>query len=66
MLNYNNLFEIEFRKIVEEELLKAREGLGNGFAADYADYKMQVGKMKGLKLALDYCDEVQSIISRRN
>jgi hypothetical protein len=65
MLNYNSLFEIELKKIINEELAKAYEVLGNGSAADYADYKMQVGKVKGLKLVLDYCEEVKTNISRR-
>jgi hypothetical protein len=65
MMNYNTLFEIELKKIIEEEILKACEAIGNGSAADFNDYKMQVGKVKGLKLVLDYCEEVKTTLSRR-
>jgi hypothetical protein len=65
MLNQNTLFEIELRKIVGEELNRLSEGMANGNASDYADYKFQVGKIHGLKLALDYCEEVRTLISRR-
>jgi|APCry1669192062_1035393.scaffolds.fasta_scaffold55125_1 hypothetical protein len=65
MLTYNNQFEIELTKIVEEEIAKLQESLAQGTASDFADYKLKAGKILGLRMALEYCGEVQSIIARR-
>lgn len=66
MLNYNILFEIELKKIVTEEIGRIVDLLSSGISVvDYAEYKQQVGKIQGLKAALDYCDEVKTIISQR-
>ena len=66
MLNYNNLFEQELRKLISEETERITDVLASGMSViDYSDYKQQVGKIQGLRAALDYCEEVRSIISKR-
>ena len=65
MLTYNTLFEHEFKKIILAEIERVTDILASGSAIDYADYKQQVGRIQGLRAALDYCDEASSIISKR-
>jgi hypothetical protein len=65
MLTYNSLFEHELKKIILSEIERLTDVLANGSPIDYADYKQQVGRIQGLKQALDYCDEATSIISKR-
>ena len=66
MLNYNNLFESELRKSVEEEIDRLKDNLSNGLSVvDYPEYKHQVGKIAGLRTVLELCDEVQSKLSKK-
>jgi len=66
MFNYNNLFENELRKSVEEEIDRLKDNLSNGLSVvDYPEYKHQVGKIAGLRTVLELCDEVQSKLSKK-
>jgi len=66
MFNYNNLFESELRKSVEEEIDRLKDNLSNGLSVvDYPEYKHQVGKIAGLRTVLELCDEVQSKLSKK-
>jgi hypothetical protein len=65
MLTYNTLFEHELKKIILAEIERVADVLANGSPIDYAEYKQQVGRIQGLRAALDYCDEASSIISKR-
>jgi len=66
MLNYHNLFEIELRKLINDEIDRIKENLSNGLSTvDYADYRHQVGKVIALRTVLERCDEVQSILNQK-
>jgi hypothetical protein len=66
MFNYNNLFEQELKKAIEEEIERLKDNVSNGLSVvDYSDYKHQVGKIAGLRIVLDLCEAVQSEISKR-
>ena len=65
-MNYNNMFEFELRKLVEEEILRVTEVLTTpGAIVDLSDYRHQVGKIVALRGVLDLCDEANSILSKR-
>jgi len=65
-VNLNNLFENELRKLIEEEIERIKELLGNGLAViDYAEYKHHTGQIRALRTVLERCEEVQSILSKR-
>lgn len=38
--------------------------IANGHAEDYAHYQRLVGKVEGMKIALELCDEAEKIVSR--
>jgi hypothetical protein len=66
MLNYQNAFEIELKKLIGTEIERLKENLSNGLSVvDYADYKHQVGRIKGLLWAIEACDESNSILSQK-
>jgi hypothetical protein len=66
MLNYQNLFEIELKKLIISEQDRIKDNLSNGLSVvDFADYRHQVGKILGLQSALDLCEEANSILSKR-
>jgi len=65
-MNYNNLFEAELKKLVSAEIERLKDNISNGMSVvDYADYKTQVGKIMGLRMAIELCEEAESILAKR-
>jgi hypothetical protein len=64
MQTIDTLFERNLRKIVNAEIDRLLEILSLGNMADYVEYKQMVGKIQGLRLALDYCEETNEIIAK--
>ncbi len=66
MYNLNLAFEAELRKLIEEEIQRIKDNLAGGLAVpDYETYKQQVGKVSGLMSALEMCEEVKTIVSKK-
>lgn len=66
LMNYNNQFEIELKKLIDAEILRLTDNLTNpAGVVDYADYKHHVGKIIALRGVFDLCDEVNTILSKR-
>jgi hypothetical protein len=66
MLNYNIQFEIELKKLINLEIERLTDNIcGGAGVVDYADYKHQIGKVAGLRMVLDLCEEAQSILAKR-
>jgi hypothetical protein len=66
MLTYNNLFEIELKKLIQEEIDRTTENLQAGLSVtDYCEYKRLVGRISGLKLAMELCEEAQNNVIQR-
>ncbi len=66
MLTYNNQFEIELKKLLDEETARLTANLVLGMAVpDFAEYKYQTGKLAGLKYACDQFEEVNVILAKR-
>jgi hypothetical protein len=64
MLTYNRLFQNELTKMIDMQIDTLKENLTTihkmeGF--DFATYKEMVGKIEGLRLALELCDEAERI-----
>lgn len=65
MLTYNTLFDTTLRKLIEEEINRLTENMALGMSIhDYATYRENVGKIAGLKTAIELCDEAQTIVSK--
>ena len=66
LMNYNNLFEHELRKLIHEEITRITDILAQGISvSDYTEYKFLVGKITALNTVLDRCGEVQTILSQK-
>lgn len=66
MYNLNLAFEGELRKLIEEEVARLKDNLANGLSTpDFESYKTQVGKIAGLNLALELCEEVKTILAKK-
>jgi hypothetical protein len=66
MYNLNFAFEKELRQLIEEEIGRIKDNLAGGLAVpDFESYKQQVGKVAGLMTALELCDEVKTILSKK-
>lgn len=64
-LTYNNLFEHELRKRIDEEIERVRETTANGQVSDWAAYQREVGKIAGLRMALTAADEAHAELEKR-
>ena len=64
MLTYNRLFQNELTKMIDKQIETMKENLTTihkmeGFS--FSDYKEIVGKIEGLRLALELCEEAERI-----
>ena len=66
MLTYNNQFQIELMKLVDERISHINETIMLGMGVvDYADYKYQIGQVAGLRSIIELSEEVNSILAKR-
>lgn len=67
VLTYNSKFEKELKQLIDQTIEERKELLSNGLVAvDFETYKYQVGIIKGLRMALELCDEATLTIERRD
>ena len=66
MLTRNILFRDELQKLIEEEEQRRMENVVLGHCAiDFPEYKHQVGVIEGLRIALELCENAQTIVDRK-
>lgn len=66
MLTYNNQFQLELMKLVDERIAHITDNVMLGMSVvDYADYKYQIGKAEGLRSIIELSEEVNTILSKR-
>lgn len=66
MFTRNDLFRSELEKLVEGEVQRLMENIVVGHTAiDFPEYKHQVGIIEGLRIALELCEQAQSIVDRK-
>lgn len=66
MYNLNLAFDKELRVLLQAEIERLKDNLANGLSTpDYESYKHTVGKIAGLTMALELCEETQSILSKK-
>jgi hypothetical protein len=63
----NTQFEYELRKLIDVEIDRIKDILAMGKAIpDFAEYRYHVGQLDALgRVADSYCEETNSIISKR-
>lgn len=66
MLTTKHQFEFEIRRLLSEQIEAICEHLGNGSASTFDEYQHKVGKVAGLRAAIDSIDEVNSILEGKS
>ena len=66
MLTYNGLYHSELTKLLNEEIERVKDNLTTahyieGF--DFAEYKRMVGKIEGLRMALELSVVTETIVN---
>jgi hypothetical protein len=63
---YNNLFEDALKSLIAEEIEHlATNIVAGGPVVDYPSYKFEIGRVAGLRLALELCDTANTQIAER-
>jgi hypothetical protein len=63
---YQAYYQYELKKLLNENIERIKETLVssyqiNGF--DFSGYRHHVGRVEGLRMALDLCDEAEAIVN---
>ena len=63
---YQAYYQYELKKLLNEHIERIKETLVssyqiNGF--DFSGYRHHVGRVEGLRLALELCDEAEAIVN---
>lgn len=61
----SDLFEAEFRKLIEAEIERLQEEIALGTLKSYEEYRSATGKVSGLRSSLDYIEEAAEIVSKK-
>jgi hypothetical protein len=65
MLTRQAFYEAELRKLLQAEIDRLLEILGNGHGTpDYSEYRHQIGKIAGLRTAMELMAEADAIVSK--
>ncbi len=64
MLPQHKFLKDKIDKLIYEQIEQLKEHLSVGSATDHAAYMRVVGKIEGLRSALDLCDEAEKILER--
>jgi hypothetical protein len=63
---YQAYYQYELKKLIDTHIERIKESLTSSYQVegfDYSSYKHIVGRIEGLRLALELCDEAESITS---
>ena len=67
MLTFNTRFEKELLKLLEKEIEERKDQLSTGLATvDFETYRHQVGIIKGIRLAIELCEEAMKLVAQRD
>jgi hypothetical protein len=64
MLPQHKFLKDKIEKLIDEKIEQLKEHLSFGSAMDHGAYLRTVGKIEGLRSALDACDEAERILER--
>jgi hypothetical protein len=67
MLTFHALYVDQYKKLIEEEILRLLEVvLSNNAIQDFSSYKYRLGVIDGLKKALELAEEADAIANGRD
>lgn len=59
-------YQYELKRLLSEEIERLKENLLSAYhieGFDFAAYRHQVGKIEGIRMAIELCDEAEAIIN---
>jgi hypothetical protein len=65
---YQMYYQYELKKALEENIERLKEALVTSYQIegfDFSAYRHQVGRIEGLRIAIDLCDEADAIVNGR-
>jgi hypothetical protein len=65
---YQAYYQYELKKSIEESVERLKEALVTSYQIegfDFSAYRHQIGRIEGLRMALDLCDEAEAIVNGR-
>lgn len=67
MFTQHGLYKAELIELIESEIERLKENLSNGHGTpDFSEYRHQVGKIAGLKLALELVEVAETEASKKS
>ena len=66
MLTYNGLYQKELMKLLNLEIERLKENLTSAHRTegfDFSSYKQIVGRIEGLRAALDFCEQAETTVN---
>lgn len=61
---YQAYYQYELKKLINEHIERVKESLVSSYQIegfDFSSYRHQVGRVEGLRMALELCDEAEAI-----
>jgi hypothetical protein len=66
MISQQKFYRVELEKLIQEQITRLNENIINGQSAvDYADFKFQVGMIRGFREAIELCDVAETEATRK-
>lgn len=66
MQTFQTVYEAELRKLIVGEIDRLKENLSHGQSVnDFAEYQKTVGRILGLRTALELCEEANALSERK-
>ena len=63
---YQAYYQYELKKLINENIERLKEGLVSSYQIegfDFSGYRHQVGRVEGLRMALELCEETDAIVN---
>jgi hypothetical protein len=63
---YQAYYQYELKKLLNAEIERIKETLVSSYQIegfDFSGYRHQVGRVEGLRLALELCDDAEAIVN---
>lgn len=63
---YQAYYQYELKKLINENIERIKESLVSSYQIegfDFSNYRHQVGRVEGLRLALELCEDAEAIVN---
>jgi hypothetical protein len=63
---YQAYYQYELKKLINENIERVKESLVSSYQIegfDFSSYRHQVGRVEGLRMALELCEDAEAIVN---